>query len=218
MEDKRCIKDHSCIVYLLQGMSAAKLHPSRLLLAGCFEDSLDRSYLESWIGFERSLGLVLPHTKVTGIFQPAEQGSMDDWTRKVWAELQASTEQTVLYQNLKRYVNHIEQTTIQPDNSKLKSGGTYLITGGVGGLGYLFAKHLAKNYAANLILTGRSPFNDEKQKQIKELKDLGGEAMYAEADVSDPIAMGDCVKEERPIRCHQRCYSCSRNRERLCYF
>ncbi|MBD5024783.1 hypothetical protein GUF51_08650, partial [Xanthomonas citri pv. citri] len=88
------------IVYLLQGMSAAKLHPSRLLLAGCFEDSLDRSYLESWIGFERSLGLVLPHTKVTGIFQPAEQGSMDDWTRKVWAELQASTEQTVLYQNL----------------------------------------------------------------------------------------------------------------------
>lgn len=195
MEDKRCIKDHSCIVYLLQGMSAAKLHPSRLLLAGCFEDSLDRSYLESWIGFERSLGLVLPHTKVTGIFQPAEQGSMDDWTRKVWAELQASTEQTVLYQNLKRYVNHIEQTTIQPDNSKLKSGGTYLITGGVGGLGYLFAKHLAKNYAANLILTGRSPFNDEKQKQIKELKDLGGEAMYAEADVSDPIAMGDCVKE-----------------------
>ncbi|MEC1541502.1 polyketide synthase PksM [Bacillus subtilis] len=194
MEDKRCIKDHSCIVYLLQGMSAVKLHPSRLLLAGCFEDGLDRSYLESWIGFERSLGLVLPHTKVTGIFQPAEQGSMDDWTRKIWAELQASSAQTVLYQNAKRYVNHIEQTTIQPDNSKLKFGGTYLITGGVGGLGYLFAKHLAKNYAANLILTGRSPFNDEKQKQIKELKNLGGEAMYAEADVSDPIAMGDCVK------------------------
>lgn len=68
LEDKRCIKDHSCIVYLLQGMSAAKLHPSRLLLAGCFEDGLDRSYLESWIGFERSLGLVLPHTKVTGSF------------------------------------------------------------------------------------------------------------------------------------------------------
>lgn len=193
-EDASCIKDHSCIVYLLQGMSAAKLHPSRLLLAGRFENGLDRSYLESWIGFERSLGLVLPHTKVTGIFQPAEQESMDDWTRKMWTELQASTEQTVLYQNGKRYVSHIEQTTIQPNSSKLKSGGTYLITGGLGGLGYLFAKHLAKHYAANLILTGRSPFNDEKQKKIKELTDLGGEAMYAEADVSDPIAMGDCVK------------------------
>lgn len=119
---------------------------------------------------------------------------MDDWARKIWTELQASTEQTVLYQNGKRCVCHIEQTTIQPNNSKLKSGGTYLVTGGLGGLGYLFAKHLAKHYAANLILTGRSPFNDEKQKKIKELKDLGGEAMYAEADVSDPIAMGDCVK------------------------
>ncbi|MCY8787193.1 SDR family NAD(P)-dependent oxidoreductase [Bacillus inaquosorum] len=193
-EDASCIKDHSLIVYLLQGMSAAKLHPSRLLLAGRFENGLDRSYLESWIGFERSLGLVLPHTKVTGIFQPAEQKSMDDWARKIWTELQASTEQTVLYQNGKRYVSHIEQTAIQPNNSKLKSGGTYLITGGLGGLGYLFAKHLAKHYAANVILTGRSPFNEEKQKKIKEVKDLGGEAMYAEADVSDPIAMGDCVK------------------------
>lgn len=193
-EDASRIKDHSSIVYLLQGMTAAKLHPSRLLLAGRFENGLDRSYLESWIGFERSLGLVLPHTKVTGIFQPADQASMDDWARKIWTELQASTEQTVLYQNGKRCVCHIEQTTIQPNNSKLKSGGTYLVTGGLGGLGYLFAKHLAKHYAANLILTGRSPFNDEKQKKIKELKDLGGEAMYAEADVSDPIAMGDCVK------------------------
>ncbi|MCY7972673.1 SDR family NAD(P)-dependent oxidoreductase [Bacillus spizizenii] len=193
-EDASRIKDHSSIVYLLQGMTAAKLHPSRLLLAGRFENGLDRSYLESWIGFERSLGLVLPHTKVTGIFQPADQASMEDWARKIWTELQASTEQTVLYQNGKRCVCHIEQTTIQPNNSKLKSGGTYLVTGGLGGLGYLFAKHMAKHYAANLILTGRSPFNDEKQKKIKELKDLGGEAMYAEADVSDPIAMGDCVK------------------------
>lgn len=193
-EDVSRIKDHSSIVYLLQGMTAAKLHPSRLLLAGRFENGLDRSYLESWIGFERSLGLVLPHTKVTGIFQPADQASMEDWARKIWTELQASTEQTVLYQNGKRCVCHIEQTTIQPNNSKLKSGGTYLVTGGLGGLGYLFAKHMAKHYAANLILTGRSPFNDEKQKKIKELKDLGGEAMYAEADVSDPIAMGDCVK------------------------
>ncbi len=122
-EDKSCIKDHSCLVYLLQGMSAAKLHPLRLMLAGCFENGLDRSYLESWIGFERSLGLVLPHTKVTGIFQPADQGSMDDCARNMWTELQASIEQTVLYQNGKRYVSHIERTTLQPNNSKLKSSG-----------------------------------------------------------------------------------------------
>ncbi|KAA6474297.1 SDR family NAD(P)-dependent oxidoreductase [Bacillus swezeyi] len=196
-EDSSITQDYSCAVYLLQAMAAAKLHPARVLLAGCFENGLDRSYLESWIGFERSLGLVLPNTKVTGIFQAADQHlkeSMDDWTSKIWTELQAATEQTVLYQDGKRYVCQIEQTAIQPNNSKLKSGGTYLITGGLGGLGYLFARHLAENYAANIILTGRTPINEEKQKQLKELKDLGGEAMYAEADVCDPIAMGDCVK------------------------
>lgn len=124
-EDSSCSQDYSCAVYLLQAMAAAKIQPARVLLAGCFENGLDRSYLESWIGFERSLGLVLPNTKVTGIFQDADQipkESMDDWTSKIWTELQASTEQTVLYQNEKRYVCQIEQTTLQPGNSKLKSG------------------------------------------------------------------------------------------------
>ncbi|MGY3837443.1 SDR family NAD(P)-dependent oxidoreductase [Bacillus atrophaeus] len=197
LEDQSCIQDYSCIVYLLQAMASAKLQPSRLLLAGGFENGLDRCYVESWIGFERSLGLVLPNTKVTGVFQTIDsqnRRSMEDWARKIWTELQAASEQTVLYQDEQRYVSIIEPTAIQAGNSLLKHGGTYLITGGLGGLGYLFAKHLAAKYAANIILTGRSPVNEEKQNQIQKLKNLGSCVIYAEADVCDPIAMGDCVK------------------------
>lgn len=42
-----------------------------------------------------------------------------------------------------------------PDNSLLKNGGTYLITGGLGRIGLVFAEHLAERYNANLILADR---------------------------------------------------------------
>ena len=37
-----------------------------------------------------------------------------------------------------------------------RRGGTYVITGGLGGLGRVFAEHLAQKYDARLVLTGRS--------------------------------------------------------------
>src|SRR5262249_19943078 len=46
-------------------------------------------------------------------------------------------------------------------NELLKEKGVYLLTGGMGGLGLIFARYLAKHYQAKLILTGRSII-DEK--------------------------------------------------------
>ncbi|TCS93646.1 SDR family NAD(P)-dependent oxidoreductase [Hazenella coriacea] len=197
LEDPSCIQDYSCIVYVLQSIMSAKMKPHRLLLAGQFDHGLDRSYLESWIGFERSLGLVLPNTKVSGVYQSVSMHHrndvMKDWLQKLWAELQVQTAPSVLYQEKKRYVYKIEPTTIQTGKNILKLKGTYLITGGCGGLGSLFAQHLAKQYSANLILTGRSPINRERQNQIQELERLGSQVMYVQADVCDLISMKEAL-------------------------
>ena len=40
----------------------------------------------------------------------------------------------------------------------LKKRGVYLITGGLGGIGLALAEHLARDFEARLVLTGRSPF------------------------------------------------------------
>ncbi|NKB24120.1 MAG: SDR family NAD(P)-dependent oxidoreductase [Kiritimatiellae bacterium] len=76
----------------------------------------------------------------------------------------------------------------------LKQGGTYLITGGCGGLGFLFAEHLARSYGANLILIGRSALIPEKQTRIQALEKSGGSVIYLQVDVSDESGMKKGLK------------------------
>ncbi|WP_029191117.1 beta-ketoacyl synthase N-terminal-like domain-containing protein, partial [Ornithinibacillus scapharcae] len=64
-EEEKWITDPTGILFLLQGIAEAKLKPDRVLLAGGYQDDLERSHLESWIGIERSTGLVMPGTKVS---------------------------------------------------------------------------------------------------------------------------------------------------------
>ncbi len=47
----------------------------------------------------------------------------------------------------------------------LKAGGTYLITGGIGGIGLTLAKHMAGQFPINLILTTRRDFPDPGEYQ-----------------------------------------------------
>lgn len=70
-------------------------------------------------------------------------------------------------------------------NILLKQNGSYLITGGCGGLGFIFAKYLAREYQANLVLVGRSKLNISHEKKLQELIALGGSAQYVEADIGE---------------------------------
>jgi polyketide synthase PksN len=193
IEDPNCIQDYSAIVYILQSIAAVKLKAKRFLLGAQFENGLERCYLDSWIGFERSLGLVLPNTQVAVIYQDISEQNrkapMKDWMKKIWTELQTKKIQSVLYQEGKRHVYQIQPTTIQTGDSLLKAGGTYLITGGCGGLGLLFAKHFAETQPVNLILTGRSPIDEEKQGKMRELEKLGSQVLYLQADACNVTSM-----------------------------
>ena len=66
----------------------------------------------------------------------------------------------------------------------LKKQGVYLITGGAGGLGLLFARYLAEHYQAKLILTGRSALKETQESALVELEKLGSEILYVRADVT----------------------------------
>jgi hypothetical protein len=188
-------------VYLLQALAAAKLKPASILLAARAENALEQCYPDSWIGFERSTGMILPNTDVAAIYQEAtEQGAelnLSDWMQKIRVELHAPTLESVLYREEKRHVCQIQPTSLQPGSGLLKSGATYLITGGCGGLGLLFANYLATTYTANLILTGRSPLDENKQAKIKELEASGSQVLYVQADVCDVPGMQEGVNQAK---------------------
>ena len=68
-----------------------------------------------------------------------------------------------------------------------KDHGVYLITGGLGSLGLLFAREiLAQASQARVVLTGRSALGAEKQSLLDELSAPGGRLSYRQVDLGDP--------------------------------
>ena len=192
-EDPSCIRDYSSIVNIIQVIASLKRKPDRLVLVSKYNNLLERCYLESWIGFERSLGLILPQTQVAMICQETEgkdfNPTMKELLHNIWYEMQTNKVQSTIHQDGKRYVLKVLPTEVEPSGDLIKPGGTYLITGGCGKLGMLFAQFFAKTKAVNLILTGRSQFDQERQENVKMLESLGSKVLYIQADVSDQNSM-----------------------------
>lgn len=69
--------------------------------------------------------------------------------------------QTIYYQNKQYWLNTLDLATDCDAHDFLISQGTYLILGGMGGIGRQLAQFLMKSYQAQVILVGRSPLNEE---------------------------------------------------------
>ncbi|UMB69462.1 type I polyketide synthase [Mycobacterium paraterrae] len=76
--------------------------------------------------------------------------------------------------------------TVRPDEqpASLAADASYLITGGLGGLGLATASWMVGHGARHLVLVGRSPASDAAQHSIDELRSNGSEVVYARADVT----------------------------------
>ncbi|MBT2575227.1 amino acid adenylation domain-containing protein [Bacillus sp. ISL-51] len=103
----------------------------------------------------------------------------------------------VKYENGIRYSADVKEVAIPDKNIRIpwKDGGIYLITGGAGGLGFIFAKEIAaKVKQPTLILTGRSALSVNQQKQLESLRLLGANAEYRQTDVTEAQAAADVIK------------------------
>ncbi|VXD25119.1 SDR family NAD(P)-dependent oxidoreductase [Planktothrix paucivesiculata] len=93
----------------------------------------------------------------------------------------------IRYQQEKRQIISWQELSVSEQAIPIpwQEGGVYLITGGLGGLGFIFAKHIAQQTRkVVLILTGRSTLDERRHKQIKELESLGARVYYRQVDIS----------------------------------
>ncbi|WP_370383430.1 SDR family NAD(P)-dependent oxidoreductase [Catenulispora sp. GAS73] len=132
------------------------------------------------------------------------RGSAEDVAQALTAEIsQSSQDILVAYRGGRRYVRTFApiefsaEPAPEPDSADtasaataIRSGGTYLITGGVGDVGLLIAEHLARQGAARLILTSRSGREPES---LARVRDLGAEVVVAAVDVTDTDAMRELL-------------------------
>ncbi|MDM8520038.1 type I polyketide synthase [Anaerolineales bacterium HSG6] len=86
---------------------------------------------------------------------------------------------------IKRYVPRLTRLDMPPaPDYACQSDGTYLITGGLGGLGLLVARWLVEQGARRLVLVGRSAPQPHQQAEIETLQAMGAEVLLAQADVA----------------------------------
>lgn len=104
----------------------------------------------------------------------------------------------ICYKYGKRYVREFEEVQGSDGNIPVpwKNQGVYLITGGLGNLGLIFADEIiGKTQGSTLVLTGRSALSGEKQKRFEKLKSQNAVIEYKQADISSVNEVESLISE-----------------------
>jgi len=80
----------------------------------------------------------------------------------------------------------VEVRRAVPDRPPVRADATYLITGGLGGVGLLTAGWLVERGARSLVLVSRNPPSFEAEIYLEDLRDKGARVVALAADVSKP--------------------------------
>ncbi|MCR4365695.1 SDR family NAD(P)-dependent oxidoreductase [Bacillus amyloliquefaciens] len=95
-------------------------------------------------------------------------------------------ETDLYYEGNVRWVRALREAEPAPNSDfSFKENGVYMITGGAGGLGLIFAEHIAAQTKANIILAGRSELTEDKKNKISRMKAGGSSVQYIRGDFSD---------------------------------
>ena len=193
--DRRIERGAHAVLSLCKSLANAKLeHRVQLVFVHPLDEGVAPLEYEALAGLFRAMHLEFPKVRcrVIGIERPG--GDADQVARLLQAEFgdDAADAVSVRHRAGVREVRGLKAYPLQPHAQAASSGhlpregGVYLITGGAGGLGLIFAEHLATHYRARLVLTGRSAQNEAIVAACERIRACGGEALYLSADVSDP--------------------------------
>ena len=173
-------------------------------------------------GLAKVIGQEYPHIdcRVVDVVLPVAGGSEEaGLVRHVAAEPSSPAVDTVVaWRGPHRWVKAYEPCTLGeegPGTQRLRQGGVYLITGGLGGVGLAVARHLAQSWQARLVLLGRSALPEHaswqavaddatqpaalrhKLQQLIELETLGAQVLALQADVADGLQMQAVAEQAR---------------------
>ncbi len=113
---------------------------------------------------------------------------------EVWSE---DLEDQVTLRGDARYVARLVSSRQTPAETPLSfsEDRTYLITGGLGGLGLLVARWMVSKGAKHLVLVGRGSPDDTVLKKLTELEQAGALVVVEKADVSELQSMARVVSQ-----------------------
>ena len=199
-------------VRLLQALAAAgrpanSLHTLTSRLFAIAAGEVPEPVIAPAIGLTR----VLPQevnglrARIVDTPPPANPTDAQVVIEQIVAELHSeATEPIVAYRSRTRLCESFAPLPLPPaaPGGVARSGGTYLITGGFGGIGGMLAKLLARASKVRLVLVGRRGLGsgstesaDAARQLVRELEAMGATVMPAAADVADPQQIARVVSE-----------------------
>ncbi len=169
---------------------------------GSFSPSIGGATQSMIWGVGRVLGLEAPE-KYGALIDVDPAQTPEKAAASLLAELLAEDiEDQVAYRDGKRLVARLRNTRLEISTSKasvwhgLRADGSYLITGGLGGIGLRLATWAAAQGARHLVLLGRTgtgsnagPFAAERLRAIAEIKTRGTAVTVVEGDVASETDM-----------------------------
>jgi len=177
-------------------MKSKPTHAIKIISSRVAETSELSALHDALGGFFRTLALENP--QFAGKCVTLDKRDPTEIARTLLAEL--SDEQwsaEVLHlrgREVKQLRRHAPAATL-PAHTAIKQNGVYLVTGGLGGLGYLFGEHLVRAYRCKLALLGRSALSEDQQRKLEHLQSFGADVRYFQADVCDRDRLIEAVRE-----------------------
>lgn len=188
-------------IYALLYLSKALIHvhlADELKMIYLYQknDSSNYPANEAVSGFAKTLKIEHPRISCQPVEIQNSHLNSSDIMDIIERELRSNSKsmETVRYFGQDRYTSKLVAVELDGEDSEdskksmitanLKEKGIYLITGGAGGLGLIFAEYLARQYGARLALTGRSPLSDSITSKVDKLKSLGADVIYLMADIA----------------------------------
>ena len=162
------------------------------VLPGESVDGVDQSPV--W-GLVNSINLELPHLRCTAV--DLESQSESDDIRYLAAEVASDDgERLVAYRSGQRFVARLVRKRLPSRQAPLqvRSNASYLITGGLSGLGLASAAWLVRNGARHLVLIGRRPPDETARFHIERMEEQGAIVRTIQADVTDFPRMQSVLK------------------------
>lgn len=191
---------------LCQSLIEQKLDNIQLLYLYLGQIDATQPHHEAINGFAKTLQMEHPKLYCRILEIQQSKNSYDKILDIALTELHSdnSNEMTIRYQEEERYIRKVKEFSLLQDKDAdttdsfgLKENGVYIITGGAGGLGLIFAEYLAAQCKARLVLTGRSKLSDERKIKLDKLSEAGAEVIYIPADVSISKDVENLIKETK---------------------
>ncbi len=182
------------IYNLVRAMAALKLKSiKRFCFVGGGRADAPNPALAAVAGFAKSLALLFPSmtfAAIQALDEAIDEFALADLLRdELAAQLQDFSHEVRYVRGRRQIMTYKPVEAPVPQEPVLREGGVYLITGGAGELGLMFARHLVERWRAKVALTGRSELSGERAARVAALNQGEGEAVYLRGDVADPAAV-----------------------------